>query len=350
LTKRKAQQDIHSHGQKFDFLPIKLFTLGVRQMARKGLRIALALVLFFAVGLPTSAQKYRIGIVQLVEHPSLDDSREGFLAELRDSGFMSDVEVIYRNAQNDPSLLSTIVRNFINERVHLIQAITTPAAQSAASLARNIPIVFSAVRDPIAAGLIDSFEQPGGNITGSSHFQPASEQAALIFEVIPSASRVGVVYNAGEVNAVSQVMDLRRWATDAGIRLVERTVSQSVEVQQATESLVGQVDVIFVPTDNTVVAGLEGMLQVAMRARIPVVAADVDTVSRGAVAAYGADFFKLGRLTAQLAISILRDGVNPGAIPIAMDEDRDLAINLTVARQIGLEIPSSVIDKASIIH
>src|SRR5690606_11072631 len=194
-----------------------------------------------------------------------------------------------------------------------------------------IPVLFSAVRDALAAILIDSFEAPGVNITGSSHYQPASEQAALILEVLPSVRRVGVEYNAGEDNSVAQVLDLREWARENGITLVERTVSQSVEVQQATESLVGQVDVIYVPTDNTVVAGLEGMILAANRAKLPVIAADVDTVARGALAAYGGDSFKLGRPAAQQALAILRDGASPGEIPIAMEEDRDLAINLTVA-------------------
>lgn len=317
-------------------------------MVQKGLRMALAVLLLAALAAPAAAATYRIGIVQLVEHPALDASREGFLAELRDTGFIDQVEILYQNAQNDPSLLAPIVNNFINERVDLIHAITTPAAQTAASLARDIPVLFSAVRDPLAAKLIDSFEAPGGNITGSSHYQPASEQAALILEVLPNVRRVGVVYNAGEDNSVAQVLDLREWARENGITLVERTVSQSVEVQQATESLVGQVDVIYVPTDNTVVAGLEGMILAANRAKLPVIAADVDTVARGALAAYGADFFKLGRLTAQQAIAILRDGASPGEIPIAMEEDRDLAINLTVAEELGLELPPAVLDKATI--
>lgn len=317
-------------------------------MVKKRFEIVLVALLVAALAVPAAAATYRIGIVQLVEHPALDASREGFLAELRDTGFIDEVEILYQNAQNDPSLLAPIVNNFINERVDLIHAITTPAAQTAASMSRNIPVLFSAVRDPLEAKLIDSFEAPGGNITGSSHYQPASEQAALILEVLPAARRIGVVYNAGEDNSVAQVLDLRRWAGEAGITLVERTVSQSVEVQQATESLVGQVDVIFVPTDNTVVAGLEGMILAANRAKIPIIAADVDTVARGAVAAYGADFFKLGRLTAQQAISILRDGVRAGTIPIAMEDDRDLAINLTVAQELGLELPQSVIDRATI--
>ena len=260
--------------------------------------------------------------MQLVEHPALDTSREGFLAELRDTGFIDQVEILYQNAQNDPSLLAPIVNNFVNERVDLIHTITTPRRRQLRA-SPDIPVLFSAVRDPLAAKLIDSFEAPGGNITGSSHYQPASEQAALILDVFPNARRVGVVYNAGEDNSVAQVLNLRESARENGIALVERTVSQSVEVQQATESLVGQVDVIFVPTDNTVVAGLEGMILAASRAKLPVIAADVDTVARGALAAYGADFFKLGRLTAQQAISILRDGVNPGSIPVAMEEDRD---------------------------
>lgn len=317
-------------------------------MYQKGLRLVLAVMLLVLSAMPAAAATYRIGIVQLVEHPALDASREGFLAELRDTGFIEQVEILYQNAQGDPSLLTTIINNFINERVDLIQAIATPPAQTAASLARNIPIVFSAVRDPLAADLIDSFEAPGGNITGTSHYQPAREQAALILDVIPGAKRIGIVYNAGEVNSLSQVLDIRGWAQEAGIELVERTVSQAVEVQQATESLVGLVDVIFVPTDNTVVSGLEGMIGAATRAKIPVVAADVDTVARGAVAAYGADFFKLGRLTGQLAISVLRDGVPAGTLPIAMEEERDLAINLSVAEEIGLELPQSVIDRATV--
>lgn len=307
-----------------------------------------ALVLTMAPGV--FAAKYKVGIIQLVEHPSLDDIRDGIIAGLANSGFYDDIDIDYKNAQNDMSLLATITRNMIQQRVDVLIPITTPAAQTAASLARNIPVVFAGLNDPVSAGLIESFERPGRNMTGSSHYQPPANHAGLILEIMTDAKRIGTVYNPGEFNSVTQVIELRKWAEEMGLTLVERPISQSVEVQQATESMVGLVDAIYIGNDNTVVAGLEGLLHVTYRAKIPVFTADADSVKRGAIGAYGADFYELGVKTADLVIAILRDGADPGSLPVALIEQLELALNLTGADEIGLAIPESVRQRASMTY
>src|SRR5690606_23985230 len=191
-----------------------------------------------------------------------------------------------------------------------------------------------------------SFERPGGNITGTSHWTPVSAQIQLVQELMPGVERVGVIYNAGEVNARVQVEEAREWAKSVGITLVERTVSSTAEVQQAAQSLVGQASVIYVPTDNTVVAALESLLTVAERFKIPVVAADMSTAGRGAVAAYGADFRQLGRQAGQMALRILFEGADPATMPVEFQKEQDLALNLGAAKRMGLEIPPEVLAKA----
>lgn len=294
----------------------------------------------------------RIGILQLVEHPALDDSRIGFLEAIEEAGYKvgEDIVVEYHNAQNDMSVLRAIAESFVNSGMDLIYAIATPPVQTVANLTKDIPILFAAVRDPIAAQVVESFERPGGNITGTSHWTPVSAQIKLVQELIPGVQRVGVIYNAGEVNARVQVEDAREWAQSVGITLVERTVSNTSEVQQAAQSLVGQASIIYVPTDNTVVAALESLLTVAERFQIPVVAADMSTAERGAVAAYGADFLQLGRQAGRMALRILFEGADPATMPVEFQEEQDLALNLGAAKRMGLTIPSEVLEKARYLY
>lgn len=290
----------------------------------------------------------RIGIVQFLEHPALDDTRLGFLQAIEAAGYVigEDVIIEYHNSQGDTIIARTIAEKFVQDNVDMIYAIATQPVLAAAALTDTIPIVFGAVRDPVGAGVVDSFERPGGNITGTSHWVPVSEQIKLVQEVMPAVDRIGIIYNAGELNSVIQVGEAQEWAQAHGITLVERTVGSTVEVRQAAESLVGNASVIFVPTDSTVVAALESVLAVAERFRLPVIGSDISTAVRGAAAAYGADEITLGRQAGNMALRILFEGADPATTPVETQAALDLAVNLEAAKRMGITIPDEVIERA----
>jgi len=309
---------------------------------------ALAIVAVLIVGSVAGAEAPRIGITQFLEHPALDDSRIGFLEAIEAAGYTigEDIIVDYQNAQGDGSLVGTIAEKFVHGGYDMIYAIATPPLQAAAALTDDIPIVFAGIRDPIEAEVVDSFERPGANITGTSHWIPVSEQIKLVQEIMPGVTRIGVLYNSGEVNSVIQVDEAREWAEGEGITLVERTVTSTGEVLQAAESLAGQVPVMFIPTDSTVVAAFESVLVVAERYKIPVIAADMSTAERGAAAAYGADFIQLGRQAGDIALRILFEGADPATTPVEIQAEQDLAVNVDAAERMGLTIPEDVLDRA----
>lgn len=302
----------------------------------------------FAVGPTAYAQPPRIGITQFQEHPALDESRIGFIEAIEAAGYVigRDIIIDYQNSQGDMTLVRAIAEKFVQDRYDMIYAIATPNLLAAAALTEDIPIVFAAIRDPIGAQVVESFERPGSNITGTSHWIPVSEQIKLVQEIMPGVDRIGIVYNAGEVNSRIQVDEAREWAAQRGITLVERTVSSTAEVHQATESLAGQASVIFIPTDSTVVAALESVLDVAERFKIPVIASDMSTAERGAAAAYGADFLQLGRQAGNIALRILFEGADPATTPVELQAELDLAVNEEGARRMGLTIPDEVLSRA----
>lgn len=315
-------------------------------------RFSVAWLLVVVVALGSSvfaaAQAPRIGITQFLEHPALDDSRIGFLEAIEAAGYTigEDIIIDYQNAQGDGSLVGTIADKFVHGNYDMIYAIATPPLLAAAALTEHIPIVFAGIRDPIQAEVVDSFERPGGNITGTSHWIPVSEQIKLVQEIMPGVSRIGVIYNAGEINSVIQVEEAREWTSSRGITLVERTVTSTADVRQAAESLAGQAPVIFIPTDSTVVAALESVLTVAERFKIPVIASDMSTAERGAAAAYGADFVQLGRQAGNIALRILFEGADPATTPVETQAEQDLAVNVDAAERMGLTIPDDVLARA----
>lgn len=320
---------------------------------RRTLSALVAVVLVVAAALTVGSAAYaadpvRIGITQFQEHPALDDSRIGFIEALEAAGYVigQDIVIDYQNAQGDMTLVRTIAEKFVQGNYDMIYAIATPPLLAAAALTDEIPIVFAAIRDPIGAQVVESFEHPGRNITGTSHWIPVADQIKLVQEIMPGVNRIGILYNAGEVNSRIQVDEAREWASANGITLVERTVSSTAEVHQAAESLVGQAPVIFLPTDNTVVSALESVLSVGERFKIPIIASDISTAERGAVAAYGADFIQLGRQAGDIAIRILFEGADPATTPVETQKVLDLAINEGAAKRMGLEIPAEVLARA----
>lgn len=288
---------------------------------------------------------YKIGITQIVAHPSLDAAREGFKKALADAG----LEVTYdeQNAQGDQATATNIANKFNAGELDLILAIATPTAQASAQVITSKPLLFTAVTDPVAAQLVDSADAPGGNVTGTSDMNPVAEQIALVKRVAPDAKTVGVIYSSGEVNSEVQVKVAREAAAAQGLTLVEKTVTNTGEVQQAASAL--DVDAIYVPTDNNVVAGLEAVIQVAESRKIPLVAGEGDSVAKGALVTYGIDYTKLGYQTGEMAVRILTQGADPATMPVETQQELTLVVNSDAASRMGVELPADLLADAEVV-
>lgn len=298
-----------------------------------------------------SAESITIGINQLVEHPSLDAAREGFMQALTDNGYTEGENVTFdvQNAQGDQATATSIANKFASDGVDLVLAIATPAAQATAQAITDIPILITAVTEPVEAGLADSWEAPGSNLTGTSDLNPVEDQLSLIPEIAPDAKTVGIVYSSGEVNSEVQVELAQETAEELGLELELVTVSNKSEVLQAAQSLAGDVDALYVPTDNTVVDALESMIQVAEAEQIPLIVGEGDSVERGGLATWGINYEKLGYQTGEMALRIL-EGENPGDMPIETLENIELSINTAAAERMGVEIPQSLLDEADQVY
>lgn len=283
-----------------------------------------------------------VGITQIVAHPSLDAAREGFKAALADAGY--DVTYDEQNAQGDQSVAASIAGKFANDDLDLILAIATPTAIAVAQAVTDVPVLFTAVTDPVGAALVDSMEAPGGNVTGTADAVPVSGLLELVTKIAPDAETVGIVYNAGEPNAVTQVEWAQEAAADLGLTIELATADTSAAVQQAADSL--DVDAFFVITDNTVVSALETLIQVAEDKQIPVIASEGDSVARGAIATIGIDYYELGYQTGQMAVRILRGEVEPAELAVETQSRLALHLNLGAAERMGVTIPQELIDEA----
>ncbi|MFS8583128.1 MAG: ABC transporter substrate-binding protein, partial [Limnochordales bacterium] len=248
--------------------------------------------------------------------------------------------------QGDFGPALTIAQKFAADGVDLVLAIATPAAQAAAQVLRDTPILITAVTDPVAAELVDSIERPGTNVTGTSDLTPVRAQLELLTMLAPSARRVGVIYNAGEVNSVVQVNLAKAAAADLGLEVVEATAANSSEVLSAAQSLVGRVDALYVPTDNTVVSAIESVVLVAERARLPLIAGEDLSVEQGALATVGIDYYQLGRQTADMALRVLQ-GENPAEMSIEYQNEINLVVNLSAAQRMGVTIPEDLLANAA---
>ncbi|REJ33151.1 MAG: sugar ABC transporter substrate-binding protein [Bacillota bacterium] len=313
---------------------------------RSSLMIAVLTVLVLAFS--SLAAPLRVGVTQIVEHPALDAARQGFIDRLAELGYEEGTDVVYdiQSAQGDFGTALTIAQKFAADGVDLVLAIATPAAQAAAQVLRDTPILITAVTDPVAAELVDSIERPGTNVTGTSDLTPVRAQLELLTMLAPSARRVGVIYNAGEVNSVVQVNLAKAAAADLGLEVVEATAANSSEVLSAAQSLVGRVDALYVPTDNTVVSAIESVVLVAERARLPLIAGEDLSVEQGALATVGIDYYQLGRQTADMALRVLQ-GENPAEMSIEYQNEINLVVNLSAAQRMGVTIPEDLLANAA---
>lgn len=282
-------------------------------------------------------ETYTIGISQYVNHPSLDAATEGFKKALKESGLK--VKYDEQNAQGDPNNAKTVAQNLVNGGVDLIFANATPSAQAAAGATSDIPIVFTSVTDPIGAELVKSMESPGGNVTGTADMHPDSIPNTIKFiDEQMDVKKVGTIYNAGEQNSVKQIDEMKKAIKGTDLQLVEKIVANTSEVKQAADALVDSVDVIYIVTDNTVVSGLESVIQVAQSKDIPLFVGELDSVKRGGFAAYGFDYADIGYEAGQLAIQILKDGKEPSELPAQYPQKLKLVINKTAAKEMGIQL------------
>lgn len=294
------------------------------------------------------AQTKTVAITAIVEHPALDATRDGVVEALKAAGYTpgDTLKVEYQSAQGNPATAAQIARQFAGARPDVIVPISTPSAQAVVASTRDIPVVFTAVTDPVGAQLVRSLDKPGANVTGVSDMAPVAEHVALIREIVPSVKRLGVLYNAGEPNSVSLVKALKDEAQKAGLTVVEATATKSADAQPAARSLVGKADAIYVPLDNTVVSALESVVAVGQQAKLPVFSADTDSVARGTVASIGFDYRQVGRQTGEAVVRILK-GEKPGDVPVTFAKGTDLFVNPKSAAAMGVTIPEAVTQRAT---
>ncbi|KUG28888.1 abc transporter substrate-binding protein [hydrocarbon metagenome] len=302
-----------------------------------------ALVLVLAA-VPALARTFVVSITQIVEHPALDAVRNGFVEGLKNNGVEAKVNV--HIAQGNPAVNVQIANQMLGEKPDLVMAIATPSAQAAAQKIKDIPVLFSAVSDPLGAGLVDSLDAPGGNVTGMTDMSPVDRQLALMREIKPDLQTLGVIYNAGEANSVSQLELLKAEAKKLGMVTVEATVTNSGGVYQAAKSLVGRCDAVYIPLDNTVVSALESAIKVCTENRLPLFSSDNDSVPRGTIAAVAVDYGRMGEQTAAMAKRILEGGEKPAAMPVEQLQDLEVVVNAKAAADMGVTLPESVLKKA----
>lgn len=297
---------------------------------------------------PGDVQEFRVGITQIIDHPALDAARQGFIDALADEGFIEGENITFdiKSAQGDMPTASTIAEGFVADQVDLILAIATPTAQAAAKATGEIPILITAVTAPVEAGLVDSLESPGGNVTGTHDMNPIGDQLALLLEIVPDAKTVGVIFNSAEDNSLVQVEILEELAPGLGLTIKKAPVTGTGEVATAAESLVGDIDAYYIPTDNTVVAAIASVVLVAEEHMIPIIAGEENTVAGGALATVGINYYNLGYQTGLMAAKILRGEAVPATMPVEAQTDYEYVVNLTAAENMGVELPQALLDRA----
>ncbi|HEY4316656.1 MAG TPA: ABC transporter substrate-binding protein [Herbaspirillum sp.] len=288
-----------------------------------------------------------VELTAIVEHPALDAVREGVRDQLKADGYETgkNLRFEYQSAQGNTGTAAQIARKFVGDAPDVAVAIATPSAQALIAATKTIPIVFSAVTDPVAARLVPSWNASGTNVTGVSDLSPLKAQVDLLARIMPQARRIGIIYNPGEANSVVIVTELKKLLNDRGMRLVEAAAPRSVDVASAARSLVGKADVIYAPTDNNVMSAFEGIVKVAEQTRLPVIAADTSAAKRGAAIAIGLNYYDLGRQTGKIVVRILQ-GEAPGAIATQTSNKLELFVNPEAARKQGLTLSEDVIKSA----
>ncbi|MGX7352663.1 ABC transporter substrate-binding protein [Enterococcus canis] len=309
-----------------------------------GLLSITALVL---VGCGTSAPKEEgqvtVGVLQLVEHASLDAAYEGFKEGLAENGYEEgkNLTLTYQNAQANQDNLKSMSEKLVSEKPELLLGIATQAAQSLLNETQTIPITVTAVTDLVTPKLVKSNEKPGGNVTGTTDMVPIEKQISLLLSIVPQAKTVGIAYNAGEPNSKIQAELAEKALKKAGITTKVLTANTTNDVQQVMTSLAKDVDAIYIPTDNTFASAAAIVGDVAKAQKVPVVAGSTAQVEEGGLATYGIDYHALGKQTGKMAATIL-DGEKPATMPVEEATALELVVNKDMAQALGID-PNSIV-------
>lgn len=296
---------------------------------------------------PAATEVKEVAITAIVEHPALDDVRKGVIEELADEGFVEgeNLKINFQSAQGNTATAGQIAKQFVGDNPDVIVAIATPSAQSVAAATNTIPLVFSAVTDPVEAKLLNSLDGSGTNVTGASDALPYKPQIELMQQIIPNLKNVGYVYSPGEVNSTIVLKNLETQLQPMGITLHSAPAQKSNDIAMAARSIADKVDVIYTSTDNNVVSAYESLYQVAKESKVPLIASDTGSVERGAIAALGVNYYDLGRETGKLVGRIL-NGEAPGSIPVYTASSLDLHVSPSHAAEQGITLSQDVLDKA----
>ena len=322
----------------------------------KGLAIGASLVMAMGLLVGCGGEKkaapekkmVKVGIVQLVEHSALDAANKGFVDGMAANGYKENENVTYdrQNAQADQSNLQNIAQRFVSGKVNLICAIATPAAQTMANATKDIPIVGTAITDYAEAKLVASNKEPKGNVTGTTDMNPIKEQVDLMLKIMPQTKNVGVVYSSSEVNSQLQVKILKEVLAAKNINVVEATVSNVNDIQQAAQSLVGKVDTVYAPTDNVIASAMPTLVAITDEAKIPVFCGEGGMVKAGGLATVGIDYYKLGLQTGAMAARILSGKEKPATMAIESQKEMQTIVNEEAAKKLGITIPADVLKAA----
>ncbi len=312
-------------------------------------RLVLAAAAILALGnFSFAADKVKVDITQIVAHPALDAVRKGVEDVLAQQGYKNGENLVlnFQSAQGNISTATQIARQFVGDKPDVIVTISTPSAQTMLAATKNIPIVFAAVSDPVEAKLVPDMKNPGGNVTGICDRSPVEEHIKLLKEIRPDLKKLGYLYNAAEANSVSTLNVLKKLAEKEGIEIIPSAAPKSSDVQAATRALIGKVDMIYVPTDNTIISVLEGATKVAAESKTPLFTADPSSIGRGAFAAQGIDYYDSGLEAGKLVGRILK-GEKPADIAVVIPDGKNVAIDLQAAEKMGVVIPQPVLDRAA---
>ncbi|MFH0734629.1 MAG: ABC transporter substrate-binding protein [bacterium] len=292
---------------------------------------------------------FHVGVIQLMTNPGIDAIRDGFFHEMKKLGYKEGINVKYsiQNSQNDNNVAQGIAKKFVNDKVNLIFAITTPSAQICANEIRGkeIPLVFGAVTDPVSAGLVNSLEKPGGNITGTSDNWPTDAQFDLLLKLVPKVKRIGVVYNPGESNSEANIKVVEKVCTNKNFNLIKVPVSNTSEVYSAALSLVGKIDAFYISADNTVISAMDAIIKVSEKNKIPLLPGVSSNVEQGGFGTLGPDYFDIGVQSAKIVDRIIK-GEKPLNIPVASATKFEYFFNLKSAKNTNIIIPDSLLKKA----
>ena len=291
--------------------------------------------------------KKKVGIIQLIQHDALDQANKGFIDGLAEKGYKDgeNIEIEQQNASGKQDTAQQIAGQFVSAKKDLIFAIATPTAQACYNATKDIPIVFSAVTDPVKDGLAKDLKSSGCNTTGTSDMANIDEQLALLKEVLPDAKTLGVVYTTSETNSVNQVNELETLASKYKLTIKKIGVANINEINQVLSNSMGDIDVLYAPTDNNVAASYELVAQIALKANKPVMGAEPAVVEKGGLISKGIDYYELGKMAGYKAAEIL-DGKNPQDIEIETTKELAITVNTDVAKKLGITIPQNILDSA----